>query len=187
MSRDCTPINDEMSEQLNPLKDAQKKAKKKSKGLSRFCTMKKDAGNVEAGIKFFNNAMGSSDSGSGESVGTGVAEAVQKPVYAVKSIYRNEYNTRMETRFVRASSEEEAIQKVKDELVKEYADRAMQRVRDGEYTARRATNTDNVGIRVKGIIESDNIEGLEKYKEEVNENVNSMSNLDAFVELKNIK
>lgn len=73
MSRDCTPINDEMIEELNPLKDAQKKAKKKSKGLSRFCTMKKDAGDVELGIKFFNNAMGSGET-SGEAVGESLDE-----------------------------------------------------------------------------------------------------------------
>ena len=49
-------FNESLKESNNPLKDAQEEHKKKQKGLSPF--MNKDAGNVEAGVNFFNHVNG---------------------------------------------------------------------------------------------------------------------------------
>lgn len=82
-------------EGYNPLENAKKKAKKHSKGMSRFSppgikkegniTVKQDAGNVEKGIEFFNNAMGSGES-SGESVGESLSMSATEALDLLKNI-----------------------------------------------------------------------------------------------------
>lgn len=65
---------DSIKESKNPLKAAARRHKRKQKGLSPFCYLNPNAGNVEHNVAFFNMAMGSGDAaGTGGSEGMGEA------------------------------------------------------------------------------------------------------------------
>lgn len=78
----------ELDEKLNPLKDAAKKAKRKSKGLGAF--VKLNAGNVEKGNAMFNKACGN---GSECSQGEGMTEAKQIEMDTLDKAYNGSYYT----------------------------------------------------------------------------------------------
>lgn len=70
--------DESLKESNNPLKDAQKAHHKKRKGLSPFGNFKRNAGNVEAGVKFFNHVNGADSSCEGCGEASGVAESLNE-------------------------------------------------------------------------------------------------------------
>lgn len=147
---------DRQFEGYNPIEEAKKKAKKQSKGMSRFCppgnrkdkniTVKNDAGDVEKSIEFFNNAMDVGDICSGS-----VAEDLNEDIEDLTQNLLKDKGVIKTVDFV-------------DFLKKEFNDPEFRKYWKEEFP-----NWD-----------------FSEYEDEEEQEIQSMSNSDAFDALKNI-